>query len=127
MRRLLSCKNGIDGMLGAPELGHGLVAYAWGGLEWSALDVAAAAMEALSALLHLRSDPVDLGQEQLCKRLVLDPPSRCKLLQATVETHLRCGTGALLRKLTLRLCRATISVNNFACNGADHSGPTTAI
>ena len=48
------------------------------------------------ALLHLRGDPVDLAQEQQCKRLVLDPPSRCRLLASTLETHLRCGTGALL-------------------------------
>ena len=78
------------------ELGHGLVAYAWGCIEWPALEVAGASMEVLSVLLHLRGDVVDLTQEQHCKRLVLDPPSRCRLLATTLTTHLRCGTGALL-------------------------------
>ena len=95
-RRMLACKAAIDAVLAQPELGHGLVAYCWGCLEWPSLDVSGAAMEALGSLLHLRGDIVDVSQEQMTKRLVLDPPSRCRLLATTCEMHLRCGTGALL-------------------------------
>ena len=66
VRRLLACKAGIDALLSSAELGHGIVGYAWGCLEWPSLDVGGAAMEALSACLHLRCDPVDLSQVCVC-------------------------------------------------------------
>ena len=59
-------------------------------------DVCSAAVEVLSVLLHLRSEPVDLSQEQLCKRVVLSRSSLVPELVGLLRKHLRCGTGALL-------------------------------
>ncbi len=55
-----------------------------------------AAMEVLSALLHLRAEPVDLSHEFAAKRLVLCKPARLAELIELLKVHLLCGTGALL-------------------------------
>ena len=78
-RRLLACRQGVDAIVNVPELGPGVISYAWGCLEWSSLDVCGCAMEVLSALLHCRADPVDMAAELACKRLVLEQSARREL------------------------------------------------
>ena len=47
MRRLVATQPGIDAVCTTPELGPQLISYAWGCLEWPALDVSGAAIEVL--------------------------------------------------------------------------------
>ena len=56
------------------ELGPHLISYAWGCLEWPALDVCGAAIEVLSALTHHRCDPIVMSHE-----LQVRPPPQSPL------------------------------------------------
>lgn len=96
MRRLVATQPGIDAVCTTPELGPQLIGYAWGCLEWPALDVSGAAIEVLSALTHHVCDPIVMSQELQCKRMVLNESARRELLVSLLTTHLKCGTGALL-------------------------------